>query len=86
MNIFPHSHHGLSGATGWCVAILGSIFINQSTIMKFQLIAIEYTGLQFTKGFFNPKPKMGWKLKLKISKFAVFAKHRNGNCPNDIEK
>ena len=25
--------------------------------MKFQLIAVEYTGLKFTKGAFNPKPK-----------------------------
>ena len=25
--------------------------------MKFQLIAVEYTGLKFTKGVFNPKPK-----------------------------
>ena len=50
--------------------------INQFTIIKFQLIAVEYTGLQFTKGFFNPKPKMGWTLKLKISKFADFFKHR----------
>ena len=32
-------------------------FVNQFTIMKFQLIAVEYTGLKFTKGVFNPKPK-----------------------------
>ena len=25
--------------------------------MEFQLIAVEHTGLQFTKGVFNPKPK-----------------------------
>ena len=25
--------------------------------MKFQLIAVKYTGLKFTKGAFNPKPK-----------------------------
>ena len=49
-------------------------FINQFTIMKFQLIAVEYTGLQFIKGFFNPKPKRGWTVKLIISKFADFVK------------
>ena len=25
--------------------------------MKFQLMAVQYTGLKFTKGAFNPKPK-----------------------------
>ena len=43
-------------------------FINQFTIMQFQLIAVEYAGLQFTKGVFNPKPKRGWTLKLKKTK------------------
>ena len=42
--------------------------------MKFQLITVEYTGLQFIKGFFNPKPKRGWTAKLIISKFADFVK------------
>ena len=46
--------------------------------MKFQLIAVEYTGLKFTKGVFNPKPKAleegGWTLTLK---FADFVKHKN---------
>ena len=32
-------------------------FINQFTIIKFQLRAVEYTGLKFTKGVFDPKPK-----------------------------
>ena len=31
--------------------------INQFTIMKFQLIAVEYIGSQFTKIVFNPKPE-----------------------------
>ena len=52
-------------------------FINQFTIMKFQLIAEEYTGLKFTKSVFNPKPKAleegGWTPKLI---FADFVKHK----------
>ena len=34
------------------MSFLGTIFeyINQFTVMKFQLIAVEYTGLKFTKG------------------------------------
>ena len=51
-------------------------FINQFTVMKFQLIAVEYTGLKFTKGIFNPKPKAleegEWTPKLI---FANFVKH-----------
>ena len=35
--------------------------------MKFQLIAVEYIGLQFTKGIFNPT--------LIFSKFVDFADH-----------
>ena len=31
--------------------------MNQFTVKKFQLIAVEYTGLKFTKGALNPKPK-----------------------------
>ena len=45
--------------------------------MKFQLITVEYTGLKFTKGVFNPKPKAleegGWTPKLI---FADFVKHK----------
>ena len=33
------------------------LFIYQFTVMKFQLIAVEYRGLKFTKGVFNLKPK-----------------------------
>ena len=55
--------------------------------MKFQLIAVEYTGLKFTKGAFNPKPKAleegGWTPKLL---FADFVKHKNGTLSIDIEK
>ena len=55
-------------------------FINQFTVMKFQLIAVEYTGLKFTKGVFNPKPKAleegGWTPKLI---FADFVKHKKWN-------
>ena len=52
-------------------------FNDQFTVMKFQLIAVEYTGLKFTKGVFNPKPKVleegGWTPKLI---FADFVKHK----------
>ena len=45
--------------------------------MKFPLIAVEYTGLKFTKGVFDPKPKPleeeGWTPKLI---FADFVKHK----------
>ena len=45
--------------------------------MKFQLIAVEYTGIKYTKGVFNPKPEAleeeGWTLKLI---FADFVKHK----------
>ena len=41
--------------------------------MKFQLIAVEYRGLKFTKGVFNLKPKAlkegGWTLKLVFANF-----------------
>ena len=49
--------------------------------MKFQLIAVEYTGLQFTKGFFNPKPKAfeerGWTLKLIFADYVKLKKMVN---------
>ena len=55
-------------------------FINQFPVMKFQLIAVEYTGLKFTKGVFNPKPKAleeeGW---TQILIFADFVKHKKWN-------
>ena len=39
-------------------------------MMKFQLIVVEYTGLKFTKGVINPRPKAleegGWTPKLQI--------------------
>ena len=45
--------------------------------MTFQLIAVEYTGLKFTEGVFNPKPKAleegGWTPRLI---FADFVKHK----------
>ena len=48
--------------------------------MNFQLIAVEYTGLKFTKGFFNLKPKAlgegGWTPKLI---FADFVKREKWN-------
>ena len=48
--------------------------------MKFQLIAVEYTGLKFAKGVFNPKPKAldegGWTPKLI---FSDFVKHKKRN-------
>ena len=53
-------------------------FIDQFTVMKFQLIAVEYTGLKFTKGVFNPKPKAleeGGRTPKLI--FADFVKHKN---------
>ena len=45
--------------------------------MKFQLIAVEYTGLKFTKGALNPKPKAfeeGGRTPKLI--FADFVKHK----------
>ena len=68
---FAQNHLGLNGAMVSALPVSsgrGSVgsyptprsvfeFINQFTIMKFQLLAVEYTGLQFTKGVFNPKPK-----------------------------
>ena len=55
-------------------------FINRFTIMKLQLIAVDYTGLQFTKGVFNPKPKAleegGWTLKLINLKNEDIVNHR----------
>ena len=48
--------------------------------MKFQLIAIEYTGLKFTKGVFYPKPKAleegDW---TPILIFTDFVKHKKWN-------
>ena len=52
-------------------------FIDQFTVMKFQLIAVEYTGLKFTKGAFNSKPKAfeeGGRTPKRI--FADFVKHK----------
>ena len=52
-------------------------FVNQFTVRKFQLIAVEYRGLKFSKGVFNPKPKSleegEWTPKLI---FADFVKHK----------
>ena len=45
--------------------------------MKFQLIALEYTGLKFTKGALDPKPKAfekGGRTPKLI--FADFVKHK----------
>ena len=52
-------------------------FIDQFTVMKFQLIALEYTGLKFTKGALDPKPKAfekGGRTPKLI--FADFVKHK----------
>ena len=55
--------------------------------MKFQLIAVEYTGLKFTKGVFNPKPKAleegGGLQNLYLQ---ILSNIKNGTLSNDIEK
>ena len=55
--------------------------------MKFQLVAVEYTGLKFTKGVFNTKPKTleegGWTPKLILQ---ILSNIKNGTRSNDIEK
>ena len=61
--------------------------MDQFTVKKFQLIAVEYTGLKFTKGAFNPKPKAleegGGLQNLYLQ---ILSNIKNGTHSNDIEK
>ena len=88
MIIFLPADTSVSALPSWleCVSVgsnpfPGNIFEfnNQFTVLTFQLIAEEYTGLKFTKSVFNPKPKAleegGWTPKL-IHVFADFVKQK----------
>ena len=63
-------------------------FINQFTVMRVQSIEVEYTGLKFTEGVFNPKPKAleeggdG----LRNLYLQILSNIKNGTRSNDIEK
>ena len=55
--------------------------------MKFQLIVVEYTGLKFTKGVFNPKPNAveeGGELQNLY--LQILSDMKNGTLSIDIEK
>ena len=59
-------------------------FINQFTIRKFQLIAVEYTGLQFTKDVFSPKK--GMDSKTFTSKKCILCQVKSYHCNNLTSK
>ena len=55
--------------------------------MKFQLIAVEYTGLKFTKGAFNPQPEaLEEGGELQNLYLQILSNIKNGTHSNDIEK